>query len=154
MPQSTKQKHNTTFWRSPKGDIGIVLKKDDEPRVMQKRERIYNILSRQIAKQECIVRKKFMLNHPVVRLLEKNLKKIDVNGIFVNDKGFNKVKKFQGIAMRASTEPRATLLEEIGSLSVKQNIGLKQKLAHGSINNTFYVYSVCDTLYTTIYALK
>jgi len=127
------------YWKSPKAEIGIIFTKEDSPKFMQKRARMNNILQKRVEREEKLVRKKYMVNHPVVQLLEKNIKKIDVNEIFINDRGFNNLKEFYGIAMRPSAECKPTMIEELGTLSIKQNMHIKQKIGKSSLNNTFYL---------------
>ncbi len=132
-------RRTATYWRSPRAGIGVIFGREDEPREMQRKERANNVLVKQAAREQRLVKRRYMVNHPVVQLLEKNLKNIDVNEIFINDKGFNVMKGFQGLAMLGSADPRANLLDEISSLSVKQNMNMKQRLAKTSVNTTFYM---------------
>ncbi len=126
------------YWKSPRGDIGIIKGREDEPREMQKKERLVNIIKSRIGKEERLVRQKYMLNHPVVHLLERNLKRIDVNELFLNEKSFDNLKEFDGIAENGEEEtdtsthkkrkPHKTALDGFDSMTVKPNMNLRRKI--------------------------
>jgi len=75
---------NTRFWKSPIREIGIIFNKDDSPEKLRKHERLQNIILQQIGVEEKILAKKYIFNHPVMKLLERNFAKLKENKTFVD----------------------------------------------------------------------
>ncbi len=76
-----------------------------------------NIISRRFARDEYAVRKRYMINHPVVRLLEKNMRSMDVKDIFMNEEGIETMKDFEGTTRFSSGNKYTRMLEELPPLS-------------------------------------
>lgn len=112
------------IWRNIKG---IILEKGDEPKAMQKKVREQNILKTKIALEENSVRAKYMLNHPVVQLLEKNSKKIHLNELFFNEKRFAILKNFKGMSAYSCSIPHTKIFDEIKWLNTDNNIRMIPK---------------------------
>jgi len=123
-----KKKTTPVFWRSSRGEIGVIFSKEDSRKAMQKKERLKEIIRKQIEKEENILNRSYMLNHPMVRLLEKNTRKVPANEIFVNE--FDGLKEFNGLAMNSSIYTRPTVLDEILFLGLKQKMKKPQRSKH------------------------
>eukprot|EP00826_Nyctotherus_ovalis_P057143 TRINITY_DN7805_c0_g3_i2.p1 TRINITY_DN7805_c0_g3~~TRINITY_DN7805_c0_g3_i2.p1 ORF type:complete len:229 (-),score=71.37 TRINITY_DN7805_c0_g3_i2:1327-2013(-) len=132
-----EQRRSPKFWRSPNGEIGVIFKKNDLPKLMQKKVRLQNVIANTIEKEKDAVRLKYVVAHPAVKLLEKNINKIYANEIFINDKGFNALKEFDGMAACPSTKQQS-IYDEIEFLNIKQRMHIKRRIAKGSFNSTFY----------------
>ena len=111
IPQSTmaepanlfplKNKHTRRktpfFWRNQKGDLGIIFGKNDLPDIMLKRKRIKNVIYKKIEKDEINIKKKYMINHPVLKLLERNAKNSHANDSLMNTEKIEVLKNFAPI---------------------------------------------------------
>lgn len=58
------------------------------------KERLNRILQHQKKEQEKTLRKQFIHKHPAIALLEKNIKLVDANSIFLDEKSFDELKTF------------------------------------------------------------
>ena len=67
------------------------------------------------------------MNHPVVNLLEKNIRKIYANEIFMNDKSFNVLKEFNGMALNDSENNQRNVYEQFEILNIKKRMNNKKK---------------------------
>ncbi len=85
----------------------------DSPERMVKRRRLLSVISTRIARDEYLVRRKYMVNHPVVRLLERNMRNIDVREMFLNERGFEDLKEFHGLAQRLCGNDLTRFLGEV-----------------------------------------
>ena len=104
------------------------------PKAMKRRTRLMSIINNNIKKEQLILRKKYVIEHPVVKLLEKNIKRIRANEIFINDKGFDEFKSFNAIEPPSSAKTRLTIINEIEHLAIKQRMDLKRKIARSFFN--------------------
>lgn len=100
---ASPRREATGFWRSSRGDVGIIFGKDDLPIALKKKVRLQNIIAKSIEKEAIIIKQRYIIKHPVIHLLEKNLNKMYANEVFLNNKDFNKLKAFRGMAMDPST---------------------------------------------------
>jgi len=132
-----KKCRDPKFWRSPNGEIGVIFKKNDYPKLMKRKVRLQNIIASGIEKEKNAIRMKYMVTHPAVKLLEKNIHKICANEIFINDKGFAALKEFDGMSAYPSTKHQ-TIYDELEYLNLKQRIHMQRKINKKSLNTTFY----------------
>ena len=91
------------FWKSPHGDIGIIFGKSDLPKILKKKVRLQNIITNSIEKETTIIKQRYVIEHPVIQLLEKNMNKIYASKVFLSSKNFAKLKEFNEMAMDPAT---------------------------------------------------
>lgn len=85
---------NKTFGDQSHGKLRMVFSLEDEPEFLIKKERLINIINNQINKKTMIVRKKFLINHPVVHLLERNLKQATIHDMIFKEQIINDFKDY------------------------------------------------------------
>ena len=115
-----------------------VFEKDYDPKRREKKQRIQYVISKNIEREKERMKRRYVVNHPVVKLLEKNIKKIYANEIFMNDQKFNEIKSFIGMAIDSSVKPRNSVYNELKFLNIKQRLHIKKKISKCSFNSTFY----------------
>lgn len=101
---TSPRKGVTGFWKSPRGDIGIIFGKNDLPQILKKKVRLQNIITKSIEKEAEIIKQRYIVKHPVIHLLEKNINKIYANEVFLSNKSFAKLKEFSGMAMNIKNQ--------------------------------------------------
>eukprot|EP00826_Nyctotherus_ovalis_P009661 TRINITY_DN12556_c0_g1_i2.p1 TRINITY_DN12556_c0_g1~~TRINITY_DN12556_c0_g1_i2.p1 ORF type:complete len:311 (-),score=38.34 TRINITY_DN12556_c0_g1_i2:167-1099(-) len=94
------------FWRRSNGELGVIFSKEDSPDAIKKRARKQQIAAKRVEKAKNVIKKQYVLNHPVLKLLESNAKKMAANEIFFSDDGFSSLKKPCEPRLRSSLEPR------------------------------------------------
>ena len=93
-----KHKQTTSFWKETNGNIKFVFGKDDFPDILKKKVRLKNIIKKNIEKKEEIVRKRYVINHPVVKLLERNANRLHVNEALLDVQALNELKQLHGLS--------------------------------------------------------
>jgi len=85
------KRRNTKFFHSTNGKIGIILKPEDYPKQLKKIQRRNNVIKNDIDKRTKIIKKMYAINHPIVRLFDKNLKHNSIYNIIFNDGSKSKI---------------------------------------------------------------
>ena len=75
-------KKNIEFFNTYSANIGIILKPEDNPINLMKRERLKHIIDNDIEKRNRFLMGKFMLSHPVIKLIEKT--RSPINNLIYN----------------------------------------------------------------------
>eukprot|EP00826_Nyctotherus_ovalis_P058065 TRINITY_DN7960_c0_g1_i5.p4 TRINITY_DN7960_c0_g1~~TRINITY_DN7960_c0_g1_i5.p4 ORF type:complete len:106 (+),score=11.31 TRINITY_DN7960_c0_g1_i5:649-966(+) len=78
---------------------------------MKKRERLQSIIGHDIEKERKIIRKKYTLYHPMVKLFESNMKRISNNKVLMNGESFNLIKRLDDNKMRFHNNLQPDFLE-------------------------------------------
>ena len=88
------------FSKSPAPRTTTYLE-DDTPKSLQRNKRIRNIRVTQLRFEQDTLHKRFVLNHPVMKLLERNYSKLKVHEIFLRDnKALYKLREYcEGVPM-------------------------------------------------------
>ena len=106
-------------------EIGVIMRKADSPKIMKNKERLQNIISINIEREKHFLRRKYILNHPVLNLLERNKTKIHPNEIFLDDPEFNIFKSFKPETSLSRIDK--SLINGISFLNIKQKIYMLEK---------------------------
>ncbi len=122
----------TRFWKSPVREVGVVLGKADTPAMLTHKERLHRIIVKQVGKDEAALNRGYVVNHPVMKLMEKNMSRVTTKELFLGSADLDALEDFCAVpaADLGESQPRV-----FNAHSVRQNKAPKKQLANAALLN-------------------
>ena len=109
-------KHLKQPFKRNNSGVNFDFIKGNSPEAMKMHVRKQQIVKKRVEREEDMVKRQYVIHHPVLKLLEGNAKKIAAHEIFLNDDGFSNLKRLCIPKAKSTLESR----NDIVFLNLKQ----------------------------------